>query len=133
VAVQFTIICDGCGRFIGSSRSSIRAARAEAQMNRGANHGPDGDQCVDCRRKRIAEFSERATSRAHGVSRSVAGRLTNWTERNPVQVNSRRNASASSGHSKPMTVARAFVSNSTNEDAWQQIHMAMRCSGCFSL
>jgi len=31
-----------------------------------------------------------------------------------------------------MTVDRAFVSNSTNDDALQQIHMAMRCSGAFS-
>jgi hypothetical protein len=64
MAVQYTIICDGCGRFIASSRSSVRAARAEAQMNRGANHGPDGDRCVDCRKREIAELSARMKDQA---------------------------------------------------------------------
>jgi hypothetical protein len=64
VAVQFTITCDGCGRFIASSRMSVRAARAEAQLNRGANHGPDGDRCLACRKKKIAELNAQMTDRA---------------------------------------------------------------------
>jgi len=75
VAVQYTIICDGCGRFIASGRSSVRGARAEAQMNRGANHGPDGDQCFRCRKRRIAEISKQAKTQA---PKSNDGRLTNW-------------------------------------------------------
>jgi hypothetical protein len=78
VAVQYTIICDGCGRFVASSRSSVRAARAEAQMNRGANHGPDGDQCVSCRKKRLAELSDRAKSGGRGAAHSIPGRRSNW-------------------------------------------------------
>jgi hypothetical protein len=42
-----------------------------------------------------------------------------------------RSALASSCRSKPMTVARAFVSNRTKEQAGWQIQAAMRCSNCF--
>src|SRR5207253_2519364 len=50
--IVYSVHCDDCGAFIGSSESSVRAARAEAQMKQGANHGPKGDSCLACRKAR---------------------------------------------------------------------------------
>lgn len=52
MAVEYVLYCDGCGERIASSRLSVRAARAHAQLNHGANKGPDGDRCASCRLER---------------------------------------------------------------------------------
>jgi hypothetical protein len=71
LSLEYAIRCDGCGRLISSSRSSIRAARAEASLKKGANHGPDGDFCGGCRTKRIAELNRRARESGPAVSHSI--------------------------------------------------------------
>lgn len=68
--ILYLVHCDGCGAFIASSEPSARAARADASMKHGANHGPDGDHCFTCRKartKRTVEDYARAAGAAHGV------------------------------------------------------------------
>lgn len=71
MTIEYAVRCDGCGRILATSRLSARAARAEAVMKRQANHGPDGDHCVDCRKKQTKVLSEEAralaASRAHSI------------------------------------------------------------------
>lgn len=52
MAVEFTIICDGCGVRIVSSLLSVRDAIARAQLNHGAYCGVPMDLCQSCRKGR---------------------------------------------------------------------------------
>lgn len=75
--IEYRVLCDGCGAFIASSCASVRSARAEAQMKHGANKGPDGDHCVDCRKKRNV-LSQEDMERANAAAHSTIGRSSNW-------------------------------------------------------
>jgi len=43
---------------MASSRLSVRAARAEGALNHGANHGPQGDHCFECREEQTKLSAE---------------------------------------------------------------------------
>lgn len=55
MAVEFTIYCDDCGSIIDASRTSVRAARATAQLQCGAVSAGGKDFCAGCRKARAAE------------------------------------------------------------------------------
>lgn len=52
MAIEFTLLCDGCGRMIVVTRKGARAARAAAQLDHGAYCGPGVDRCAACRLER---------------------------------------------------------------------------------
>ncbi|HVI05896.1 MAG TPA: hypothetical protein VM711_07375 [Sphingomicrobium sp.] len=68
--IEYRVLCDDCGAVLAASSVSVRAARAEAQLNRGANKGPDGDHCAECRKKSTTltpEQREKAAAAAHST------------------------------------------------------------------
>lgn len=56
MAVEYTIYCDDCGCIIHASKRSVRAARAEAQLQCGAVSSGGLDHCADCRKARHAQL-----------------------------------------------------------------------------
>jgi hypothetical protein len=71
MAVTFIIRCDDCGAEVGRSSASVRAARADAALNHGANHSPAGDRCRACRiaaTTLTADDHARASERRHSAS-----------------------------------------------------------------
>jgi hypothetical protein len=70
MTVEYAVRCDGCGRLIATSRLSARAARAEAVIRKG-NHGPDGDYCEGCRKKRVTALSREGLSAAITGAHSI--------------------------------------------------------------
>jgi hypothetical protein len=71
MAIEFTLICDSCGKIIHASRSSAKAARGEAQLQCGAVSVANGDYCADCRKDQLdAEAKRRASQgpfRTHSI------------------------------------------------------------------
>lgn len=57
--IEYGLYCDRCGLLICVSRLSARAARADAQLSFGTNHGPDGDKCAACRKFELRQETER--------------------------------------------------------------------------
>jgi ribosomal protein S27E len=51
MAVETTLICDGCGKRVASSRDGLRHAKADAHLNHGAAVTLGGGvRCRDCRK-----------------------------------------------------------------------------------
>jgi hypothetical protein len=73
MAVEYVIRCDGCGRLIASGRVSARAARAQAQLERGANSAGGEDWCSRCRKRRLAKLDEQAKAKAAAAAHSIQG------------------------------------------------------------
>lgn len=73
VVIWYSVHCDRCGLLIVTSRLSVRAARAEAQLNYGANHGPDGDKCLACRKFEISRQTDEMLARKSSATHSVSG------------------------------------------------------------
>lgn len=71
MTIEYMVRCDGCGRVIAGSKSSARAARAEAQLNRGANSSAGQDWCLSCRTKRNRALDQAAIDRARSRSHSI--------------------------------------------------------------
>ena len=63
MVVEYAIYCDTCGLPICVNRMSIRAARAYGSLYCGANHGPDGDTCLACRKAMIRKETDEMLAR----------------------------------------------------------------------
>lgn len=63
MVIEYAVYCDRCGLPICVSRMSIRAARAYGSLNCGANHGPDGDTCLACRKAEIRRQTDEMLGR----------------------------------------------------------------------
>ena len=63
MVVEYDIYCDTCGLLICVSRASVRAARAYGSLSCGANHGPDGDTCLACRKAKTRRQTEEMLAR----------------------------------------------------------------------
>jgi tRNA(Ile)-lysidine synthase TilS/MesJ len=75
LTVEYAVRCDGCGRLIATSRSSARAARADAQLNRGAHSREGQDWCGRCRKKRVDALNRAAQERGVTLGHSINGGL----------------------------------------------------------
>lgn len=64
MSVEYTIVCDGCGRLIDASGRSVAAARASVRDMGGRTSRPGGkDLCNQC----VAEDPPETADAANGV------------------------------------------------------------------
>jgi hypothetical protein len=88
VSLEYTIICDKCGRLIDASRQSAAAARASVRDMGGVIAQPGGkDFCNQCARELPPETPETATA-AMSLAAGIFGTHQRWHvrrgERNPA-------------------------------------------------
>jgi hypothetical protein len=88
VTVEYTIICDRCGRLIDASRQSVSAARASVRDMGGAIGLPGGqDFCNQCAPELPPETPETAVA-AMSLAAGISGNHQRWHvrrgERNPA-------------------------------------------------
>ena len=71
LVIWYSVHCHVCGLLITTSRLSVRAARADAQLNCSANQGPHGDKCVACRKAETRRQTEEMLARGPIASHSA--------------------------------------------------------------
>lgn len=87
--IWYSVHCDTCGELITTSRASIRAAPAHAQMNCGASHASDGNMCLACRKAETRTQTEEMLTRKGTPTHSVSASMPNA---NPLALGSAQRA-----------------------------------------